>query len=140
MQSNVFKVKPRLLVLLLLPASLVYGFIILTPLIFSLRYSFFKWSGGKNMDFIFLDNYKRLLIDEDFWHAFGNNIKLVVLIIIFQIGISFILAVMITPRRTLFQAFHRFSIFLPVVVAPVVVSILWKLIYNTDVGIVNKLP
>jgi len=63
--------------------------------------------------------------------------RLMVVIIVFQLTISFVIAILLNSRRTRFSEFHRFAIFLPVVVSSVVISVLWKLIYNNEVGIIN---
>ena len=38
-----------------------------------------------------------------------------------------------------FKAFHRYVMFFPVVISPVVIGLMWQLIYNKDVGLLNYL-
>ena len=137
MNGNAFKLKKGTLVGLLFPGTLVYAFFVLVPLLVALRYSLYNWSGGPRMTFIGLANYLTLMRDADFWNAFKNNVVLIVMCVVFQLGISFILALVLSSNLVRFANAFRMAIFLPVVVSPVVVGILWQLIYSNDHGILN---
>ncbi|MCA5964273.1 hypothetical protein LC724_33550 [Blautia sp. RD014234] len=58
---------------------------------------------------------------------------------VFQVGIAFIIASLICSKGLKLKSFHQFAIFMPVVLAPVVVGFLWKIIYNQDYGLLNFL-
>lgn len=137
MKGNIFRLKKITIINFLLPGTILYVFIMVIPLIVAFRYSLFKWSGGLNMKFVGLRNYEKLINDMDFWFAFKNNFTLVILCIVFQIGISFIIALILSSKMMKFRKSHRMAIFLPVVISPVVVGILWTLIYNKDLGLLN---
>lgn len=51
-----------------------------------------------------------------------------------QIGFAFIIALFYQSKYVKMKEFHRRVIFAPAVLAPMVVGILWQLIYRTDVG------
>jgi multiple sugar transport system permease protein len=84
-----------------------------------------------------LDNYTRLLSDEDFWRALGNS-ALYTALVLLGIPIAIVLAALIEQAakgRTL----YRVLFFLPVVTLPVAVGMVWRFILNGDFGILNYL-
>ncbi|GKX32256.1 putative ABC transporter permease protein YurN [Vallitalea longa] len=139
MSSNGVKVKKKDIFLLLLPGILIFTFVIILPLFYSVRYSFFEWSGGLNMKFIGLENYKELIHDKDFWSSFFNNITIVTLCIIGQVGISLLLAGLLSSKLIKFSELHRTLAFIPVVLSAVVIGFLWSMIYSKDLGLLNWL-
>ncbi|WP_431277965.1 carbohydrate ABC transporter permease [Leifsonia poae] len=84
-----------------------------------------------------IDNYTKLLSDEDFWRALGNSALYTVLVLI-GIPIAIVLAALIeqvAKGRTL----YRVLLFLPVVTLPVAVGMVWRFILNGDFGVLNYL-
>jgi raffinose/stachyose/melibiose transport system permease protein len=119
------------------PGIFIYCFVVILPLFTSLYYSFFKYSGGNSMKFIGLKNYAFLLKDIDFWNAFKNNMIIVILCLVGQIGIAIIITALMSSKLLKFKSFHRNVIFLPVVISAVVVGFLWSMIYNKDYGLLD---
>lgn len=114
-------------------------FVVIVPLIISVYFSFFKWSGGLNKSFIGLHNYVQLLQDGKFWFSFRNNVIITLLSIVGQLGIAFAIAAVLQSRWIRFREFHRTVLFLPVVLPAVVVGFIWNLIYSQQYGILNGL-
>ena len=56
------------------PALVIYVFIVILPILWSLTYSFTDWNGIGKLKFIGLDNYVKLFSDKTLWIAFKNNI------------------------------------------------------------------
>ncbi|MFW6035313.1 MAG: carbohydrate ABC transporter permease [Halothermotrichaceae bacterium] len=135
--SNLLKPSNKKLFLLLLPPVIFFSFIIIFPIFNAIRYSFYQWSGGSNMVYLGFENYINLFNDSIFWHAFKNNIIIIILSIIGQIGIAFILASLLNTRFLNAKKFHRTVIFFPLVLSAVVVGFLWTMIYNNNYGILN---
>ena len=67
------------------PALVIYVFIVILPILWSLTYSFTDWNGIGKMNFIGLDNYVKLFSDKTLWIAFKNNIFFMVLGTVFQL-------------------------------------------------------
>lgn len=128
--------KKRYFVLMLAPIIIWFVFAILMPIIGALRYSFYEWSGGP-MEFVGLDNYKALIHDEVFRTALKNNLIIVAISVVGQIGIALVLATLMTSRVMKFKTFHRTVIFFPVLLSAVVVGFVWTLMYNKDYGFLN---
>ncbi|MBD2864920.1 carbohydrate ABC transporter permease [Paenibacillus oceani] len=137
--STAIRPKRTTFLIYLLPSVILFAFMVLVPVVLAVRYSFFKWSGGPKMDFIGLDNYRNLLVDSNFWHAFLNNLLIVAFSVVGQIGIAFIISIFLMSKLAKWKGFHRTVIFIPVVLSSVVIGFLWGMIYNQDAGMLNWL-
>lgn len=123
----------------ILPGFVIYLFAIVVPLIVCLAISFTSWRGGATIEFTGLDNYKTLLFDDDFWEAFLHNIEFIVILMVWQIGGAFIMALFYQSKAIKLKEFHRRILFLPAVLAPMVVGMLWQLVYRNDIGLVSSI-
>ena len=121
---------------LLLPALLLFCVFTLYPLLSGLVISFFDWDGFKEMSFVGIDNYKRILADSQFRNAFLNNIKYACGAVVGKISISLIIALLLN-RKFKGLTFFRAIYFLPVVLSYVAVGALWQRIYDPVLGLLN---
>jgi len=131
------KPKPQVIIGYLIVPLLLYVFAVFVPLLASLFYSLFEWKGGPNKTFIGIENYITLLKDSTFWNAFGHNIYLVVLCVIGQVGIAFVLVMIISTRFVKMKGMHRTFGFFPSTVSAVAVGFIWTMIYDNRRGILN---
>lgn len=136
--QNKIKARSSTLAGLLAPGILLFIICSIIPLAVAFYFSLFKWDGGITKTFIGLKNYAELLHDRNFWLAFKNNILFVVYSVVGQIGIAFIVSMMLTSRIVRFKGFHRTVIFFPVILSSIVVAYLWQIIYNKDYGLLNR--
>ena len=135
--SNSLKIKKVTLVSLLAPGVAIYLFITIIPLFMAFGYSLTNWMGGPEKKFIGLENYLVLVKDEIFWRSLKNNLIIVFLTMLIQMGLAFILTVLFMSKAMRFKEFHRTVIFLPVVLSAVVVGFIWQMIYSNDYGMLN---
>ncbi|GHT67012.1 ABC transporter permease [Spirochaetia bacterium] len=135
------KLKPKGIVLagLMAPGTLLFVMCCIAPLFVAFYYSLFKWNGGPHKEFIGILNYLQLAADKAFWGAFKNNITFIVWTVIGQIGIAFIVSMLMISRGLKLKKLHRTVIFFPVILSAVVVGFTWKIIYNKDYGLLNGL-
>ena len=136
-QNKILRPKGKILFLCMLPSVALFLIFTIIPVGMAVYYSFFNWSGGKNKKFIGIANYVRLLGDDVFHDSLMNNFLLAVCCVIFQVGIAFIISSLICSKMLKLKGFHQFAIFMPVVLAPVVVGFLWKIVYNQNYGLLN---
>ena len=132
-------IKPKrstIIAYLAVPVAM-FVFTVFVPLVTALVYSFFEWKGGPNKTFNGLANYVQLLHDSTFWEAFGHNIYLVVACIVGQIGIAFVLVMMINSRLVRFKTIHRTFGFFPSTIAAVCIGLIWNMIYHSKYGVLN---
>ncbi|MBR2766155.1 MAG: sugar ABC transporter permease [Blautia sp.] len=114
----------------------MFVFTVFVPLVTALVYSFFDWK-VKNKVFNGLDNYRQLFNDKIFWQAFSHNIYLVVACIIGQIGIAFVLVMLINSKMAKLKTIHRTFGFFPSTIAAVCIGMIWTMIYHSKYGVLN---
>jgi ABC-type sugar transport system permease subunit len=125
----------------LVPALLIFIFIVLSPVIMSLILSFYKFTGfDANIfkEFAGFENFRILFKDKYFWISFRNTFYFVGASITIQIALSLILAVTIFFGRFKSSVLLRTIIFFPGVLAPVSISLAWRRILQQD-GLINKI-
>ncbi len=124
--------------LFLVPAGLVYLSVIIAPVFYSFYISLFKWNGIGEMEFLGLGNYINLFTaDPVFLISLKNNFIWIVLTIVVTMTFSLGFAVVLNKKffgRTFFRSFFYF----PCVIAPIAVSIIWRWIYNPNIGFINQ--
>ena len=94
--------------------------------------------GAPDFKFIGLDNYKKLFTDPDVRTSIINSVKMMALTVIFEVGIAFILAVMVSQIKK-FQQVFRTVYFFPVVISATAIGLLFKLFYNYNGGMLNQI-
>jgi raffinose/stachyose/melibiose transport system permease protein len=118
--------------LFLLPALVLYGVLVLLPIIQAGYYSLFKWNGLKPLtDFVGLANYEKALSDPVFIGAVSHNILIIVLSLSLQIPFALGLALMLN-RRFRGRAIMRLIFFAPYVISGVITGIVFQLILLPD--------
>ena len=124
--------KWRTICLFLLPALVLYGVMVLLPIVQAAFYSLYRWNGLQPLnDFVGLGNYQRAFESDQFTGAVSHNVAIVVLSLAIQIPCALGLAVFLNqrfPGRTLF----RVIFFLPYVISEVVTGIIFFLILKPN--------
>ena len=105
----------------------------LFPTVMNFWLSFTKWDGVTLPVFVGIENYRKLVVDPDFWLSFWNTIKYVVFIVPLVTFLPLFLAII------LYQEFKFNNVFKSIVIAPfvpsmVVIGVLWRWMYNPFVG------
>jgi raffinose/stachyose/melibiose transport system permease protein len=120
-----------------LPALFLYAIFFLYPFFRTIYLSMTDWNGVVPPVFTGLENYKRLLGDSQMWHSLWNNVLWVVFGTAAPIIIGLFLSVVLWTGARGSLAF-RTIYFLPVVVSPVVIGVIWSWIYNPLFGVLNR--
>jgi raffinose/stachyose/melibiose transport system permease protein len=129
------------IVLFLLPALLLFLVFVIYPILQSVYYSLFNWKGfGPAVDFVALDNYRRILTDRVFLVALKNGILIALLSLTLQLPLALLLALLI-GRDLPGRAFFRMLFFMPYIFSEVIVAIMWLGLFNPDPdrGLINAL-
>lgn len=92
---------------------------------------------GNNLQFVGLDNYKRMLTDATFLKAVRNTFIYLLVQVPVMIVLALIIASILNDKKLKFSGFFRTAIFLPCVTSLVAYSIIMKSIFATD-GLVNQ--
>ncbi len=124
--------------LFMLPAFALYGVFFVVPFLRTLYYSFFDWNGFSEPVFIGLANYAELAQDELFLRGVGRAALWALLAVVLKVGSALVLASMLRvpiPGSRFFTT----AFFVPVVISSAAISLLFTLIYDLDVGLLNSL-
>lgn len=131
-----------------LPNLLIFGIFILFPMLLNFAYAFTggasfspfdrPWVGTANFErLIVCENYldPRTCSEDLFWRSVYNTIEYVVLQVSLMVLFSLITA-LILNRNIKARGFFRSVFFYPVLLSPIVVSLIWKWILQEN-GLVN---
>jgi raffinose/stachyose/melibiose transport system permease protein len=122
------------------PGLLVVGVFILLPLFMSLFNSLFPWKQLVRLDFVGLDNFRRLLTtfpyQERFFNALGNNLTWFLSTTLIQNTLGLMFGYLLSRNLPGAQFFKR-VFFIPVLFSIVAVGFLWGM-YLKPSGLVNS--
>ncbi len=135
MMKPKWKISPYLYIL---PAFIILMAFRLIPIVMSFVISFFDWSIQGTGRFIGLENYITMLHDPVFWQSMLNTFWLVIIQVPATIVLSLLFAVLLN-RIKYFKSFFRIVYFMPYVTSLVAVSIVWKLMFNSQTGLMNTI-
>lgn len=125
--------------LLVLPT--VIGLVVLNlyPMVNTIYQSFFKTGDfGRGNIFIGLSNYAKLFKDSNVLLAIGNTLKYTVIEVPISVITALILAQFLNGKIK-GKGIYRTIFFLPMVVAPAAIAMVWKWMYNSEFGLINNL-
>ena len=85
-----------------------------------------------------IGNYTQMFGNKEFWKATWNSIYFCILTVPIGIFLSLLTAVLLNAKvagKTAYRAIY----FLPMVVAPAAIAMVWKWIFNAEYGIINQI-
>lgn len=116
----------------LAPALVLYGVFLLFPLGRAVQFSFFEWDGLGESVFVGFDNYVEIARNGQLREAFAHALVLIVFFAVIPLLLGLVLAAILTRAQVRGLGFFRTIIFLPQVIAMVVVAVMWRQIYAPD--------
>lgn len=127
----------------LLPGFILMLVFLYEPFIENIYNSFFDMTSfvkmpGKEWTFIGLENFSKLFTDPKVNIAIVNSFKMMGLTIVFQVGIAFILAVLVSSIKR-GQHIFRTVYFFPIVISATAIGLIFKLFYNYNGGMLNQM-
>ena len=87
--------------------------------------------------FVGLANYKEMIGDKEVWRTFGNTLKYVIVTVPVGLALSTFLAALLNAKIK-GKSIYRTLYFLPSVTMSAAVAMVWKWIYNEQMGILNS--
>jgi raffinose/stachyose/melibiose transport system permease protein len=118
--------------LYILPAFAFYVVFAFGPLVYTAWLSFFDWNGLTVGEWAGLDNYRKVLSDEDIRASFVHSFELIFFYAVIPVVLGLLLTAIIAHGRVRGVTFFRAVLFLPQTVATVVIAIAWVWIYAPD--------
>jgi multiple sugar transport system permease protein len=124
---------PLLPVALLAPTILLALAVTILPLGYAILTSLQSFRFGRSVAFIGLQNYLSLMGDSNFYSSLGTTLIYTIVATALEFVLGMTLALLLKEEFPL-QGLVRSSLMIPMVIAPVVVGIVWRLLYSSDVG------
>ena len=124
--------------ILVAPALIIFSIFVIYPVVNTVYLSFFRYGlTDPNVEYVGLRNYEQLFQDAIFWRALRNNGIILVGSVLVQVGGGVILAAVLSRGIRWGKTFFRTLHFAPVILSSVAVGVLWQLVYDPGVGILN---
>ncbi len=136
--------KHRMAYLLLLPTFALLFTFNYRGIFTALIRAFTNWSATNNtvakMDFVGLDNFKKMLEEGYFLTGMRNLVLLIVTAVLKTITVPLAAAWLVwSIRGDRRKYLHRFLFVLPIVVPGVIGTMIWQKIYDPSIGLINEL-
>ena len=120
-----------------LPALVMYVLFVLAPFIHTIFLSFFSWDGIGPQEFVGLDNYKDIWNSPVFRSSFVHSIVLIIFYALIPLFLALLLVSIMNRSKIRGLTFYRTALFLPYIVAPTAVAVIWRWLLSPD-GPINS--
>ncbi len=126
----------------MLPLVVFLGFILGYPIVLNIIYSFsdvtFQTIRSPSLlaDNIF-SNYSKVIRSGAFWQSFGFSLRFALLASFIEVALGLVLAVALEPLLRK-RKFLLIFILLPLMIAPVLMGVMYRLLLNDFVGMIPK--
>lgn len=119
------------------PFYLFYIAFLLGPTLFAIYLSFHSWDGITPQKWVGLSNYINLFSDPDFLAAVKNTAIYAGAALFILCPLALALAVALNSHGVRFKTLFRVSYFVPIVVSPLVISVMFVMIFDQQYGVLN---
>jgi multiple sugar transport system permease protein len=127
--------------LFMAPALLTLALWVYWPLVETVRLSFYEWNllPTASPTWVGTENYERLLALPELRHAAWNTVLYTLGLLPLTVALPLATALATREARGRAGRVYRALIFVPMMIAPVVVAVVWRWLLNPDYGIVNAI-
>ncbi|WP_262058686.1 carbohydrate ABC transporter permease [Streptomyces sp. STR69] len=124
--------------LVLIAANVVlFALFFVWPAVIGLVYSFTNYTGVGAFQFIGLDNYHNLFGDSTFYDALTRTLLYAVLFVPLNFALSLLAANLVVSKNAKGASVARVIFFIPWLLSPIVVGVLWRWLFGENFGLVN---
>ena len=126
--------------LLLTPMILIMGVLVFYPIIATFSYSLKKWklTAPGDIHYIGIKNYIDIIQSDSFWYSLQNTIFILVFVVVFTTIFGYLVAAFLNVDVKWSGLLLALAI-LPWALPPFVNGILWKFVFFSGYGFLNKL-
>jgi ABC-type sugar transport system permease subunit len=122
------------------PFFILFTIFFLFPTLFALLLGFFKWGALGTPEFFALRNYERMFTgDPIFLQSVANTAFYAAASLFVIMPLALLEAIALNSRRLKFRTFWRAVYFSPIIASTVAVGIVFRMLYNTEYGIINNI-
>lgn len=119
-----------------LPAILAIVVLIVVPVVTNVVLSLYDYFVGGQPFFVGLENYQRALSEPRFWNGVKNTFYFTFTAVPLQLLLGLGIAVLFN-REFPGKGLARTAILLPMVATPVAIALIWALMFNPSLGVLN---
>lgn len=121
------------------PFYLLYVLFMLIPIAVSLWLSLTEWVGLGAPHWVGLRNYRNLLTDISFHRALGNTAVFVLVAVCVVVPLALLIAQALNTRGLRARDLWRTAYFVPIVVSPILVALIFGLLFDRQFGLINSI-
>jgi len=119
------------------PFFIIFTLFMLVPVGAGVYLSLTDWAGLGSPEYVGLDNYARLLRDASFGTALANTAFYTVLALALVLPASLLIALALDARGLRLRNLFRLTYFMPVVLSPIIIALIFGLIFDGRYGLLN---
>ncbi|MEU3888937.1 sugar ABC transporter permease [Streptomyces sp. NPDC029041] len=124
--------------LVLIAANVVlFALFFVWPAVIGLVYSFTNYTGVGVFQWVGLDNYDNLFGDSTFYDALSRTLLYTVLFVPLNFALSLLAANLVVNKHAKGSSVARVIFFIPWLLSPIVVGVLWRWMFGENFGLVN---
>ncbi|MFI9842338.1 carbohydrate ABC transporter permease [Nonomuraea sp. NPDC051941] len=120
-----------------LPFYVLYGLFLVVPIGIGGYLSLTEWAGLGTPQWVGPANYERLLSDGSFRTAVGNTVIYVAFSVGVVVPVALLVAQALNTRGLKGRDFFRLTFFMPVVLSPIIIALVFTLLYDREYGLLN---
>ncbi|GAB7021389.1 carbohydrate ABC transporter permease [Halostagnicola bangensis] len=114
--------------LLVIPTLVLLFSMTFYPMIRAIEMSMYQYTAGQRIGFVGLDNYVNLFYDSTWRNSLMVTAWYVFLSVTVQFVVGFVIAVLLN-RKLKFRGLIQTLILIPMILAPTVIALVWRLLY-----------
>ncbi|WP_282945182.1 carbohydrate ABC transporter permease [Cellulomonas endometrii] len=119
------------------PFFVLFTVFMLVPIVAGVYLSTTEWAGLGTPEFVGAANYTRLLRDASFGAALANTAFYTAFAMIVVLPLSLLIALALDARGLKLRDFFRLTYFMPVVLSPIIIALVFGLIFDGQYGLFN---
>jgi multiple sugar transport system permease protein len=125
--------------LMVAPAVIALFLLTIAPLVFNLALSTREQSVSSALpsSFVGFGNYLEIARDERFWNAMWQMLKFTLIAVPAQLALGLGIALLLNRQLGRAQGAVRALMLLPMIATPVAIALIWALMFNPQLGVLN---
>jgi raffinose/stachyose/melibiose transport system permease protein len=129
---------PWVYALFIIPTFTMLFVFFFIPLFKAFYHGFTNWNGINEPEFTGLENFFRAIQDTGFLKSMINNLYFILYTCVISIPLFIVLAILISQVKS-FASIYKISYFVPVILSTAVIGILWGVILDPEIGMLNAI-
>lgn len=118
-------------------AIVLFVLFFLGPGILGLYYSFTDYSGVGDPEWVGVANYLKLFDDEQFYSSLTRTVLYTVLAVPVHYVVALGISLLLTSAATRFRTAARVIFFVPWLISPIVIGVIWRWMFGENFGLIN---